>query len=174
MLHPQGSEDVFSKISIEGLAAHVLDNLAEGGEAGVAVHPFGSGLDLHRPALAVVVGKGRRPARPARTPEPAPGWSRPDSRRQKLTPAVWVRRCRTVAGRKPAFAGTSRNALRYSLAGVSRSTRPCSRSCITATAVKVFVMEAIRKTVFSVIGSLPSTVATPWPKNDHLRLPGDR
>ena len=42
----------------------------------------------------------------------------------------------------------------------------CSYSCITATAVKVLVMEPIRKTVSSVTGVADSMFATPWPEKN--------
>ena len=77
------------------------------------------------------------------------------------TPAVCVNSCRVVAGVQLSFAGMSRYARRYSLAGASSSIRPCSQSCITATAVKVFVMEPILKTVSSVTGMADSVFAVP-------------
>jgi hypothetical protein len=40
---------------------------------------------------------------------------------------------------------------------------PCSQSCITAIAVKVLVMEAIRKTVSSVTGVFDAMSASPCP-----------
>jgi hypothetical protein len=40
---------------------------------------------------------------------------------------------------------------------------PCSQSCITAIAVNVLVMEAIRNIVSSVTGVFDSMSATPWP-----------
>ena len=65
VLHPQRRTDVLAQIVIEGLAGHVRDELAEGGEPVVAVHPLGSRLDLHRQAPPVVVGERRhRSARP--------------------------------------------------------------------------------------------------------------
>jgi hypothetical protein len=56
------------------------------------------------------------------------------------------------------------------VAGASRSTNPCSHSCITATAVKILVSDAMRKTVSSVIGVFAATSASPWPWN-HARAP---
>jgi hypothetical protein len=47
------------------------------------------------------------------------------------------------------------------VAGASRSTNPCSDSCITATAVKVFVSDPIRKTVFSLADIFVTTSARP-------------
>jgi len=57
-------------------------------------------------------------------------------------------------------------ARRYWLAGASRSTEPRSHSCITAIAVKVLVIEAIRKTVFWVIGVSESMSASPCPEKN--------
>ena len=59
------------------------------------------------------------------------------------------------------MAGINRYALRYWLAGASRSTSPCSHNCITATAVKVLVTEPIRKTVSAVTGVCDAMSARP-------------
>lgn len=48
VLHPQWLENVVTQVVVERPAAHVLDDLAERGEAMVAVHPLGPRLDLHR------------------------------------------------------------------------------------------------------------------------------
>ena len=83
VLHAQGVEDAVSQVAIQRLAAHVLDDLPERGKPVIAVRPTSS------PARSPRAGPGGSspqgadaPDRPARSPEPTPGWSRSDSRRQ--------------------------------------------------------------------------------------------
>ena len=141
--HPERLEQARPHPLGERLAAHVLDELPEDGEAVVRVRPLRAGLDLgpqHRRVVAAQVDR-RRAGFAAR---PIVGRTRSVQRRSSPSPPVCVSRWRIVTGSP---GPSTRKPRRCSLTGSSSATRPSSTSWTTPIAVIVFEIEPIRKTV---------------------------
>ena len=99
--HAEGLEDVLAKVAGEGLPADVLDDLAERGEPVVGVDEPCARFGRQAETAAVVLGKRRQLAVRARSSRRSPSLNASEMRSSSGTPAVWVSRWRTVAGRKP-------------------------------------------------------------------------
>ena len=126
-----------------GSPATVLHHLAQHREGVVGVRPLRARRHLGAQGAAIDRGAAR-PARCRANRHPTGAGRAP--RRDG-----GVRRCPTCASTGgatvtagPPAGGSTVNAFRYRLTGPSRSTRPSSRSCITAIAVRVFEIDAIR------------------------------
>ena len=111
VLHAERAEHVLAQVPAERDPGAVLDDLAERRESVIGVGPLGARLGVDAQAVPVVLGqRGHRLAR-----RHVPAQLRPQQvggLRTARTPAVWVSRCRSVAGPNPGLAGISRKARR--------------------------------------------------------------
>src|SRR5260370_9507361 len=58
-LHAEGPKDVLAQVTVEGLPAHILYDLAERGERVVAICPLGARFYLYSEPPSVVLSDGR-------------------------------------------------------------------------------------------------------------------
>lgn len=104
--HTEGFEDVTAEVAVQGRRTHVLDNLAQRRGPVVCVPEHGARLRVEPQPTSVVVGE-EGTGRPSFTLSPKSVRDMPERGTCSGIPAVWVSRCRTVAGRQLVFAGIS-------------------------------------------------------------------
>ena len=136
MLHAERREDVLRDVLVERLARHALDDVA--GERGGVVGIRGRGA-RRVDALGDPVLEGRVERRGSRFSSFAIS-----PRITSSMPAVWVMMLRSVTG-LPSYGGILKSM--YLLTSSSRSSLPCSTSCITAVQVNSLETEPGRNSV---------------------------
>ena len=169
--HAEGLEDPLAEVPLEGDPAHVLDDLAQRGVTVVGVGERRAGLGHYPETPAVVLGERRQRLSSVHAEDRRTAFERPSFGMEQVRDSLHLRDPGGVGqqmahGRWPE-AGLRRDQLVSAQVVVSGTRRgrssPCSHSCITAIAVKVLVIEPIRKTVSSVTGAFEAISARPCP-----------